>query len=90
LHPSLSQRAFLIHSSIEIQRAATDNPTMRKKNTTPFQAAFWLSSEEMTYLMILCAIFLIGLALRYFYLKTEQAEVYRPDHLSQTEPSTEN
>lgn len=42
------------------------------------QAAFWLTRQERRYILVICALALLGIAARYFYLKNEKAEIYRP------------
>ncbi len=51
---------------------------MNKKQPTPLQASFWLTNQEQGYILVIFAIFLIGIAARYYYLKNETAEVYTP------------
>ena len=51
---------------------------MSDKPPTPLQASFWLTQEEMRYILVLCALFLIGIAARFFYLKNEPAGTYTP------------
>jgi hypothetical protein len=58
---------------------------MIKKRPTPLQASFWLTSQEKTYILIICALFLVGLTARYFYLKNEIPKVYTPAGIEQVE-----
>jgi hypothetical protein len=51
---------------------------MNEKKPSPFQASFMLTDQEKIYILAICAIFLIGIAARYFYLKNETAKVYTP------------
>lgn len=60
---------------------------MNKKPTTPFQASFWLTPQEQIYLLIICALFLVGILARYFYLKTEPVTCYTSTHIETIEPT---
>lgn len=51
---------------------------MSDKTPTPLQAAFWLTKEETGYILVLCAVFLVGIVARYFYLKNEKPGAYTP------------
>lgn len=58
---------------------------MKDKQPTPLQASFWLTNQEKTYMLVLCAVLLVGLIARYFYLKNEKAEVYTPPGIEKPE-----
>jgi len=58
---------------------------MGNKKISPLQAGFWLSEQEKRYILVICAIFILGLIARYYYLKQEESEVYTPPDLEQTE-----
>ena len=58
---------------------------MANKKISPLQAGFWLSEQEKRYILTICAIFLLGLIARYYYLKHETPEAYTPPGLEQTE-----
>jgi len=58
---------------------------MPEKKTSPLQAAFWLTNQEKCYVLVICVLFFIGLATRYFYLKKRQPEVYTPEGIEQPE-----
>ena len=58
---------------------------MTEKQPTPLQASFWLTNQEKTYILVICALFLMGLAARYFYLKKETATVYTPAGIAEVE-----
>lgn len=62
---------------------------MKNKPPTPLQASFWLTDEEKNYIVAVCAIFLLGLVARYFYLKNETPEVYTPIGIENVEKSHE-
>ncbi len=62
---------------------------MKDKQATPLQASFWLTDQEKNYILAVCAIFLIGLAARYFFLKNEKPEVYTPAGIEKMEQSHE-
>jgi|GEM_PF-6374160 len=51
---------------------------MRDKQPTPLQASFWLTNQEKGYILVICAIALIGLIARYFYLIKEPPKDYTP------------
>jgi hypothetical protein len=58
---------------------------MIEKQPTPLQASFWLTSQEKVYILVICALFLLGVAARYFYLKKETVTVYTPAGIETTE-----
>lgn len=58
---------------------------MKEKAPTPLQASFWLTKQEQGYILVVCAVFLIGLAARYFYLKNEITEAYTPAGIEESE-----
>lgn len=62
---------------------------MKDKEPTPLQASFWLTSQEQGYILVVCAIFLVGLAARYFYLKNETPEAYTPVGIEEGTPAHE-
>lgn len=62
---------------------------MKEKPLSPLSASFWLTDREKIYIMVVCAIFLLGLSARYFYLKNEQAEVYTPAGIEVVEENHE-
>ena len=57
--------------------------------SSPLSASFWLTEREKIYILIVCTIFLIGLAARYFFLKNEILEVYTPAGIEKTEQNHE-
>ena len=62
---------------------------MSDKPPTPLKAAFWLTKEEQGYILALCAIFLVGIVARYFYLKNETPRAYTPVGVEEGEHSCE-
>lgn len=62
---------------------------MSDKPPTPLQASFWLTKEEKGYILALCAIFLIGIVARYFYLKNETPGAYTPVGIEEGEDNRE-
>ena len=62
---------------------------MAAKKPTPLQASFWLTEEEKRYILIICAVFLLGLAARYWYLKQDTPEEYQPEGLENPEQNHE-
>lgn len=60
---------------------------MKEKEPTPLQASFWLTNQEQKYILVICAVFLIGLIARYFYLKNEIPKVYTPAGIEEVEGS---
>ena len=62
---------------------------MIEKQPTPLQASFWLTSQEKVYILIICTLFLLGLAARHFYLKNETVTLYTPAGIEETEYSDE-
>jgi len=60
-----------------------------KGNPSPLQASFWLTLEERIWLAVILAIGLLGLTVRYFYLKSRTAQVYTPPGIEITEPKNE-
>ncbi|VGO16972.1 hypothetical protein PDESU_05566 [Pontiella desulfatans] len=62
---------------------------MAEKPPSPLQASFWLTNEEQRYILIICALFITGLAARYLYLKNQKPEVYTPAGIEELEPNHE-
>lgn len=62
---------------------------MLKEPPSPLQASFWLTNQEKRYILVICALFLLGIAARYFYLKNETPKVYTPAGIEETEPNHE-
>lgn len=58
---------------------------MSDKQPSPLRASFLLTSQEKGYVLVLCAILLIGIVARYYYLKNETAEVYTPIGIGEIE-----
>ena len=62
---------------------------MANKKISPLQASFWLSEQEKRYILVICAIFLLGMIARYYYLKHEKPAAYTPPGIEQTEQNHE-
>jgi hypothetical protein len=62
---------------------------MAQKPSSPLQAGFWLTKQEKRYILVICALFLLGLAARYLFLKNQKPNVYTPAGIEQTEPNHE-
>lgn len=62
---------------------------MKDEQPTPLQAAFWLTEQERRYILTICALILLGIAARYFYLKSEKSKVYTPACTENPEPAHE-
>ncbi len=62
---------------------------MAEKKPSPLQASFWLTHQEKTAVLVVCAIALIGLAARHFYLKNAEAKVYTPAGIETVEQNHE-
>ena len=62
---------------------------MGNEQPTPLQASFWLTNQEKGYVLVVCAILLVGIVARYFYLKNETPKVYTPTGIEQVESSRE-
>ena len=62
---------------------------MANKKITPLQAGFWLSEQEKRYILLICAVFLLGLIARYYYHRHETAEAYVPPGVEETEQNHE-
>jgi len=62
---------------------------MPDKNPSPLQASFWLTGQEKRYILVICALALLGIAARYFHLKNEKPEVYAPAGIEETEQNHE-
>lgn len=46
---------------------------MAEKKSSPLQAAFWISSQEKLYILVICVLFLLGIGARYLYLGNRKA-----------------
>ena len=57
---------------------------MADKNPSPLQASFWLTKEEKRYILVICALFLIGVVARYIYLRNEIGKSYQPAGIEET------
>ncbi|HEY5653981.1 MAG TPA: hypothetical protein VIR63_06405 [Pontiella sp.] len=60
-----------------------------KQSPSPLQACFLLTEQEKRYILVVCALFLLGLAVRYFYLKNETLKVYTPAEVEQRDQGYE-
>jgi len=58
---------------------------MAKRKPSPLQAGFWLTDQEKRYILVICAIFLLGLVARYWYLKNDKPREYRPGGIEKME-----
>lgn len=59
---------------------------MLDKNPSPLQAGFWLTRQEKRCVLIICALALLGITARYYYLSNELPETYTPAGLEDGEP----
>ncbi len=62
---------------------------MGNEQPTPLRASFWLTDQEKGYVLMVCALFLIGIVARYFFLKNEVPEVYTHPNIEQVESNGE-
>ena len=62
---------------------------MADKKPSPLQASFWLTKQERISILVVCALALLGLAARYFYLKNEVPKVYTPAGIEEGEANRE-
>ena len=62
---------------------------MADKKPSPLQASFWLTEQEKRSILVICALFLVGVAARYFHLKNETSTVYTPAGIEKVEPNNE-
>ncbi len=62
---------------------------MGSEQPSPLRASFWLTDQEKGYVLMVCAIFLVGIVARYFYLKNEMPEVYTPTGIEEMENNDE-
>jgi hypothetical protein len=62
---------------------------MKGTRTTPLEMSFWLSSQERLYLLVIGAIFMVGLTVRYFYLKDRAPDEYVPSGAATVESRVE-
>lgn len=58
---------------------------MSDKKPNPFQASFLLTTSEKIYVLVVCVLFLLGMAARYFYLKNESPAGYTPAGIEKPE-----
>ncbi|MBN2703114.1 MAG: hypothetical protein JXR23_02790 [Pontiellaceae bacterium] len=62
---------------------------MTDKKRTPLQSGFWLSGQEKKYILIICAVFLLGLIARYWYIKQEKLREYTPEGIEKVDKNRE-
>lgn len=58
---------------------------MANKKISPLQAGFWLSAQEKRYILVICAVFLLGLIARHYYHRHETPEAYIPRGVEEKE-----
>lgn len=58
---------------------------MPVKNPSPLQTSFWLTKQEKYYILVICALFLLGVLARYFHIKNEKAGTYVPAGVEERE-----
>ncbi len=58
---------------------------MAGKRISPLKAGFWLTEQEKVYLLVVCAVLLIGFVARYFHLKNKAPTVYTPAVAEETD-----
>lgn len=58
---------------------------MPDKNPSPLRASFWLTKQEQRYIIVICVLALLGIAVRYFYLNRETPKVYTPAGIEEWE-----
>jgi hypothetical protein len=51
---------------------------MANKKISPLQASFWLSEQEKRYILVVCALFLLGMISRHYYMKHQLTAAYAP------------
>lgn len=51
---------------------------MANKRRSPLQSGFWLTEQEKRYILVICAVFMLGLLVRYWYLKHGKPREYTP------------
>jgi hypothetical protein len=52
---------------------------MSRNLPNPLQACFWLTRQERLLIIAVCALLMLGMAVRCLYLKNEPSEGYLPD-----------
>ena len=62
---------------------------MADKKPSPLQASFWITVQEKRSIQVICALFLLGVAARYYYLNNETSTVYIPAGIEEMEPDNE-
>ena len=58
---------------------------MAYKTPSPLQASFWLTHQEKRYILVLCALSLLGIAARFYYLSNETPVIYTPEGIDAAE-----
>lgn len=58
---------------------------MPEKNSNPLQSGFILSKQEKIYILVICALFILGLGARYLYLGNRNPSPTIPVEASETE-----
>ena len=58
---------------------------MANQKHSPLQSGFLLTEQEKRYILIISAVFLLGLVARYWYVQHEKPTEYTPDGIEKVE-----
>lgn len=58
---------------------------MAIRTPSPLQASFWLTHQEKRYILVICALLLLGITARFYYLHNEVPEIYTPEGIDAAE-----
>jgi hypothetical protein len=58
---------------------------MADKKPSPLQSSFLLTTQEKRYILIICALFLLGIIARYLFLNNRRPTAYTPAGIEEPE-----
>lgn len=59
--------------------------SMAEKKPSPLQSSFLLTTQEKRYILVICALFLLGIIARYLFLNNRRPTAYTPAGIEEPE-----